>query len=152
MPEYFLSIKLWGKSLYLSSRRLTKLPSKLSIQVLNFKPCCHSYLVTHACITFQQSEFYYRRNQVYSFMRKNVRFTCGATISLFPVYRKSLLVEHGGRTVRIRPLPIGIPFLRFEKMAREAKESSFDQKIKVSQSLAIFIPQGLWMDQSRPLS
>ncbi len=46
--------------------------------------------------------------------------------------RRSLLVDHGGRTVRIRPLPIGIPFSRFETMAREAKESSFDKKLKVT--------------------
>jgi len=36
------------------------------------------------------------------------------------VDRKSLLADHGGRTVRIRPLPIGIPFQRFEDMAKEA--------------------------------
>jgi len=40
-------------------------------------------------------------------------------------------VEHGGRTVRVRTLPIGIPFDRFEKMALEAPERSFDSKIKV---------------------
>ncbi|XP_026807687.1 alpha,alpha-trehalose-phosphate synthase [UDP-forming]-like [Rhopalosiphum maidis] len=36
------------------------------------------------------------------------------------VDRKNLLVEHGGRTVRIRPLPIGIPFDRFVEMAEQA--------------------------------
>ncbi|XP_015372030.1 PREDICTED: alpha,alpha-trehalose-phosphate synthase [UDP-forming]-like [Diuraphis noxia] len=36
------------------------------------------------------------------------------------VDRKNLLVEHGGRTVRIRPLPIGIPFDRFVEMAKQA--------------------------------
>ena len=36
------------------------------------------------------------------------------------VDRKSLLAEHGGRSVRIRPLPIGIPFQRFEDMAKAA--------------------------------
>ncbi|XP_050535102.1 uncharacterized protein LOC126902117 [Daktulosphaira vitifoliae] len=36
------------------------------------------------------------------------------------VDRKNLLVEHGGRTVRIRPLPIGIPFDRFVQMAEQA--------------------------------
>ncbi|XP_050440661.1 uncharacterized protein LOC126845800 isoform X2 [Adelges cooleyi] len=36
------------------------------------------------------------------------------------VDRKNLLVEHGGRTVRVRPLPIGIPFDRFVKMAEQA--------------------------------
>lgn len=30
------------------------------------------------------------------------------------------LVDHGGRTVRVCTLPIGIPFHRFEKMAKEA--------------------------------
>ncbi|XP_026465717.1 alpha,alpha-trehalose-phosphate synthase [UDP-forming]-like isoform X3 [Ctenocephalides felis] len=36
------------------------------------------------------------------------------------VDRKNLLVEHGGRTVRIRPLPIGIPFERFVTLAETA--------------------------------
>lgn len=36
------------------------------------------------------------------------------------VDRKSLLVEHGGRTVRVRPLPIGIPFDRFVQLAQSA--------------------------------
>lgn len=36
------------------------------------------------------------------------------------VDRKHLLVEHGGRTVRVRPLPIGIPFDRFVEMAKQA--------------------------------
>lgn len=36
------------------------------------------------------------------------------------VDRKHLLVEHGGRTVRIRSLPIGIPFDRFVEMAENA--------------------------------
>ncbi len=36
------------------------------------------------------------------------------------VDRKSMLVEHGGRTVRVRPLPIGIPFDRFVQVAKEA--------------------------------
>lgn len=38
------------------------------------------------------------------------------------VDRKNLLVEHGGRSVRIRPLPIGIPFERFESLAKSAKK------------------------------
>ena len=29
-------------------------------------------------------------------------------------------VEHGGRTVRVRPLPIGIPFDRFVQLAQSA--------------------------------
>lgn len=46
------------------------------------------------------------------------------------VDRKSLLVEHGGRTVRIRPLPIGIPYERFVQLAQEApKLISTSQKI-----------------------
>lgn len=36
------------------------------------------------------------------------------------VDRKNLLVEQGGRTVRIRPLPIGIPFERFVQLAEKA--------------------------------
>ena len=31
-----------------------------------------------------------------------------------------MLAEHGGRTVRIRALPIGIPFAHFETMAKMA--------------------------------
>lgn len=38
------------------------------------------------------------------------------------VDRKNLLVEHGGRSVRIRPLPIGIPFERFVDLAKSAKK------------------------------
>lgn len=37
------------------------------------------------------------------------------------VDRKNLLVEHGGRSVRIRPLPIGIPFDHFVELAKNAK-------------------------------
>lgn len=36
------------------------------------------------------------------------------------VNRKNLLVEHGGRFVRVRPLPIGIPYDRFVHMAEVA--------------------------------
>lgn len=36
------------------------------------------------------------------------------------VDRNNLLVEHGGRTVRIRPLPIGIPYERFVTLAKTA--------------------------------
>ena len=50
----------------------------------------------------------------------------------YPFYcRVALLAEHGGRTVRIRPLPIGIPFKRFDLMAREADGAHFDPDIKV---------------------
>ncbi|GLV40015.1 Trehalose-6-phosphate synthase 1 [Carabus blaptoides fortunei] len=46
------------------------------------------------------------------------------------VDRKNLLVEQGGRTVRIRPLPIGIPFERFVQLAEKApKVLSDTQKI-----------------------
>ncbi|KAJ8922620.1 hypothetical protein NQ315_007652 [Exocentrus adspersus] len=46
------------------------------------------------------------------------------------VDRKNLLVEHGGRTVRVRPLPIGIPFERFVELAEKApKLFSTNQKI-----------------------
>ncbi|XP_033315169.1 alpha,alpha-trehalose-phosphate synthase [UDP-forming] isoform X2 [Bombus vosnesenskii] len=38
------------------------------------------------------------------------------------VDRKNLLVEHGGRTVRVRPLPIGIPFDRFVSLAESANK------------------------------
>ena len=34
-----------------------------------------------------------------------------------------LLAEHGGRTVRVRALPIGIPFQMFEEMANNAPTS-----------------------------
>lgn len=37
------------------------------------------------------------------------------------VDRKNLLVELGGRTVRVRPLPIGVPFDRFVELATNAK-------------------------------
>ena len=33
-----------------------------------------------------------------------------------------MLAEHGGRTIRIRALPIGIPFDHFETMAQEAPQ------------------------------
>ncbi len=46
------------------------------------------------------------------------------------VDRKYLLVEHGGRTVRVRPLPIGIPYERFVQMAQTApKLISTNQQI-----------------------
>ncbi|KYM93770.1 Alpha,alpha-trehalose-phosphate synthase [UDP-forming] A [Cyphomyrmex costatus] len=46
------------------------------------------------------------------------------------VDRKNLLVEHGGRTVRVRPLPIGIPFDRFVSLAETAtKVMQSNQKI-----------------------
>lgn len=46
------------------------------------------------------------------------------------VDRKNLLVEHGGRSVRIRPLPIGIPYDRFVELAQQApRVLKNDQKI-----------------------
>ncbi|KAG5896540.1 hypothetical protein JTB14_030744 [Gonioctena quinquepunctata] len=46
------------------------------------------------------------------------------------VDRKNLLVEHGGRTVRVRALPIGIPFERFVELAEKApRVLSTNQKI-----------------------
>ncbi|PSN33121.1 hypothetical protein C0J52_15546 [Blattella germanica] len=36
------------------------------------------------------------------------------------VDRKNLLVEHGGRTVRVRALPIGVPYDRFVQLAEAA--------------------------------
>nr|ARN79552.1 trehalose-6-phosphate synthase [Thitarodes pui] len=46
------------------------------------------------------------------------------------VDRKNLLVELGGRTVCIRPLPIGVPFDRFVQLAQTAKQViSTNQKI-----------------------
>ncbi|XP_023020813.1 trehalose-6-phosphate synthase 1 isoform X3 [Leptinotarsa decemlineata] len=46
------------------------------------------------------------------------------------VDRKNLLVEHGGRTVRVRPLPIGIPYERFKELAEKApRVLSTNQKI-----------------------
>lgn len=38
------------------------------------------------------------------------------------VDRKNLLVEHGGRSARVRPLPIGIPFQRFVDLAKTARK------------------------------
>lgn len=41
------------------------------------------------------------------------------------VDRTAMLVEHGGRTVRVRPLPISIPFKRFDEMANLAPDSKW---------------------------
>ena len=43
------------------------------------------------------------------------------------VDRVGLLVEHGGRSVRVRPLPISIPFQRFHQMALAAPDSNWDE-------------------------
>nr|ALE32750.1 trehalose-6-phosphate synthase 2 [Blattella germanica] len=46
------------------------------------------------------------------------------------VDRKNLLVEHGGRTVRVRALPIGVPYDRFVQLAEAAPKVMFtNQKI-----------------------
>ena len=41
------------------------------------------------------------------------------------VDRRGLLVEHGGRTVRVRPLPISIPYQRFHQLALHAPDSNW---------------------------
>uniref|UniRef100_A0A146MF01 Alpha,alpha-trehalose-phosphate synthase [UDP-forming] n=3 Tax=Lygus hesperus TaxID=30085 RepID=A0A146MF01_LYGHE len=41
---------------------------------------------------------------------------------------KEMLVEHGGRYVRVAPLPIGIPFSRFVSLAKEAKRTIPEDK------------------------
>lgn len=42
-----------------------------------------------------------------------------------------MLAEHGGRSVRIRALPIGIPFSNFHALAESAKETRSDNNLKV---------------------
>ena len=43
-----------------------------------------------------------------------------------------MLAEHGGRSVRIRALPIGIPFAHFESLAESSPIDSFSSNsIKV---------------------
>ena len=42
-----------------------------------------------------------------------------------------MLAEHGGRSVRIRALPIGIPFSNFQALAESAKETRSDNNLKV---------------------
>lgn len=49
--------------------------------------------------------------------------------------RHAMLAEHGGRSVRIRPLPIGIPYSRFERMAHEAQGSTIDKNIKATSNI-----------------
>ena len=46
------------------------------------------------------------------------------------VDRQSLLAEHGHRTVRIRPLPIGIPYARFEEMSKSAPKTLDNERIQ----------------------
>ncbi|XP_071454496.1 uncharacterized protein Tps1 isoform X2 [Hetaerina americana] len=47
------------------------------------------------------------------------------------VDRKNLLVEHAGRTVRVRPLPIGVPFDHFVQLAKKAPSLMPKTKQKV---------------------
>ncbi|KAH8339391.1 hypothetical protein KR074_004033 [Drosophila pseudoananassae] len=47
------------------------------------------------------------------------------------VDRNNLLVEHGGRTVRIRPLPIGIPYERFVNLAQTAPKVLKTSKMQI---------------------
>jgi hypothetical protein len=54
------------------------------------------------------------------------------------VDRSGMLVEHGGRTVRVRPLPISIPFARFQQMAYEAPDSNWTD-LKVNIKFLIFL-------------
>ena len=43
-----------------------------------------------------------------------------------------MLCEHGGRSVRIRALPIGIPYEHFETLARNAPPNSIStENIKI---------------------
>ena len=42
-----------------------------------------------------------------------------------------MLAEHGGRSVRIRALPIGIPFSHFQFLAESSKESLLSDNVKV---------------------
>ena len=45
------------------------------------------------------------------------------------VDRQSMLVEHGGRSVTIRAMPIGIPFAQFESVAESSRTNSFSSNI-----------------------
>lgn len=47
------------------------------------------------------------------------------------VDRRSMLAEFGGRTVRVRELPIGIPYHSFESMAQSAEKESLTNKIQI---------------------
>ena len=47
-------------------------------------------------------------------------------------FRRAMLCEHGGRSVRIRALPIGIPFKHFESLALSAPPNSIsNENIKI---------------------
>lgn len=47
------------------------------------------------------------------------------------VDRKNLLVELGGRTIIVRPLPIGVPFDRFVQLAKNAKPVLSASSLKI---------------------
>lgn len=47
------------------------------------------------------------------------------------VDRKNLLVELGGRTICVRPLPIGVPFDRFVQLAQNVKPVLQNQNQKI---------------------
>ena len=47
------------------------------------------------------------------------------------VDRKAMLVEHGSRMVRVRPLPIGIPFQSFVQMAKDAPKMVNSGSLKI---------------------
>ena len=49
----------------------------------------------------------------------------------FVGFRRSLLAEHGGRSVRIRALPIGIPFTNFQTLAQSSTATISNNKVKV---------------------
>ena len=62
-----------------------------------------------------------------------------------------MLAEHGGRTVRIRELPIGIPFAHFETMAHSAPPKALslgDIKIILGVDRLDYTKRGL--DQTIP--
>ena len=42
-----------------------------------------------------------------------------------------MLAEHGGRSVRIRALPIGIPFENFQSLAESSTENLCNHNLKV---------------------
>lgn len=79
-------------------------------------------------------------SELFGFLPTRPRISCGQvrneikpdqvmsinTHFFMSLHRKLMLAEHGGRTVRIRPLPIGIPFSRFDQMAHESPNCGLD--------------------------
>ena len=49
----------------------------------------------------------------------------------FVGFRRSLLAEHGGRSVRIRALPIGIPYTNFQTLAQSSPATISNNSVKV---------------------